>query len=212
MSTAIKAIIFDLDGVLVEAKKWHYEALNRALNLYGYNISLQDHLTLYDGLPTREKLKILSGRVGLPVTYHKLVNDLKQMYTLDLIEDLCEPIDEQCFAIKRLKDEGYRLAVASNSVRASVHRMLQKSDTIDFFDLILSNQDVQKPKPNPEIYFSAAQQLGVQPSECLVLEDNHNGIAAAQAAGANLLVIENVAEVTYDNINNFLQKNTQELV
>ncbi|WP_185022353.1 HAD hydrolase-like protein, partial [Pseudomonas fluorescens] len=60
----IKAVIFDMDGVLIEAKDWHYDALNKALNLFGYNISRHDHLTSYDGLPTAHKLEMLSVEHG----------------------------------------------------------------------------------------------------------------------------------------------------
>jgi beta-phosphoglucomutase len=69
----IKAIIFDMDGVLVEAKEWHYKALNRALELFGYQISRYDHLTTYDGLPTSKKLEMLSLESGLPKELHKFI-------------------------------------------------------------------------------------------------------------------------------------------
>ena len=66
----IKAVIFDMDGVLIDAREWHYEALNRALRLFGMEISRTDHLTTFDGLPTRRKLEMLSSTNGLPVELH----------------------------------------------------------------------------------------------------------------------------------------------
>ena len=72
--TKIKAIIFDMDGVLIDAKDWHYEALNRALKLFGYNISRYDHLVTFDGLPTRKKLEMLTREHGLPPSLHGFLN------------------------------------------------------------------------------------------------------------------------------------------
>ena len=77
--TKVKAVIFDMDGVLIDAKDWHYEALNRALNHFGYNISRYDHLVTFDGLPTRRKLEMLTREQGLPNALHKLINELKQI-------------------------------------------------------------------------------------------------------------------------------------
>jgi beta-phosphoglucomutase-like phosphatase (HAD superfamily) len=71
--TRIKAVIFDMDGVLIDAKEWHYEALNRALTVYGFGISRHDHLATYDGLPTNTKLEILSREQGLPRSLHGVI-------------------------------------------------------------------------------------------------------------------------------------------
>src|SRR5579872_1178148 len=77
----IKLVLFDMDGVLIDAKDWHYEALNRALGHFGLTIGRDEHLTLYDGLPTRRKLEMLSKSRGLPAKLHRFINDLKQNYT-----------------------------------------------------------------------------------------------------------------------------------
>lgn len=81
----IKAVIFDMDGVLIEAKDWHYEALNKALNLFGHTISRHDHLTTYDGLPTSRKLNMLSVEHDLPVELHNFINEMKQAYTMEIV-------------------------------------------------------------------------------------------------------------------------------
>ena len=77
---------------------------------------------------------------------------------------------------------------------------MQKSNLLDFFEFYLSNEDVSKAKPDPEIYNVAIKKLGLNPSECLILEDNENGIQAAIASGAHLLKIKNFQDVTYENI------------
>jgi HAD superfamily hydrolase (TIGR01509 family) len=200
MSPKIAAVVFDMDGVLIDAKDWHYEALNRALELFGYNISRYDHLVTFDGLPTRRKLEMLSRERGLPASLHGFLNELKQIYTLELAHARCKPIFQHEFALSNLKQMGYKLAVASNSIRNSIEVMMDKSNLKPHLDLILSNQDVVQGKPHPEIYQKAIHGLGLTPEQCLVVEDNENGIKAATDAGAHLLVVEAVTDVTLDTI------------
>jgi HAD superfamily hydrolase (TIGR01509 family) len=200
MTEAIKAVLFDMDGVLIEAKEWHYESLNRALALFGFEISRYDHLVTYDGLPTRRKLEMLSRERGLPTGLHGLVNDLKQKYTMEIVHSKCRPTFHHQYALSKLKARGLRLAVCSNSIRQTVDQMLSRAGIHHWFDLTLSNEDVAKAKPDPEIYSSAMARLGLLPSQCIVVEDNQNGIRAATAAGAHVLAVENTDDVTYENI------------
>ncbi len=196
----IKAVIFDMDGVLIDAKEWHYEALNRALGLFGYEISRYDHLVTYDGLPTSKKLEMLSMEKGMPVKLHKFINELKQQYTVDKIFTDCHPVFYHEYALSTLKTNGYRLAVASNSIRNTVELMMDKSSLLPYLDFFLSNQDVTKAKPDPEIYLTAIHRLKLLPEECLVVEDNKNGIAAGKAAGAHVMEVNHVYDVNYENI------------
>lgn len=196
----IKAIIFDMDGVLIDAKEWHYEALNKALKLFGYEISRYEHLVTYDGLPTAKKLEMLSIEKGLPVGLHKFLNELKQQYTIDKVYQSCRPLFTHEYALAKLKNEGFKLAVCSNSIRYTVELMMEKANLMQYLDFYLSNQDVKMPKPHPEIYTTAIKRLGFLPEECLVAEDNHNGIEAAIKAGAHVMQVTNVFDVNYENI------------
>jgi beta-phosphoglucomutase len=196
----IKAVIFDMDGVLIEAKDWHYEALNKALRLFGMEISRYNHLVTYDGLPTRKKLEMLSKEQGLPIQLHEFINQMKQQYTMELIQSQCKPRFHHEYALSRLKQEGYRLAVASNSIRNTVQVMMKKSALMGYLDFSLSSQDVTTGKPDPEIYVQAMQRLGFRPEQCLVVEDNENGKQAARASGAWLMEVSEVEEVNYPNI------------
>jgi beta-phosphoglucomutase len=196
----IKAVIFDMDGVLIDAKNWHYEALNKALGLFGMEISRYDHLVTYDGLPTKKKLEMLTSERGLPIGLHDFINAMKQEYTMEIVYSRCKPRFFHEFALSRLKKEGYRLAVASNSIRQTVEAMLQRAALIDYFDFYLSNQDVEIGKPNPAIYIKAIEKLGLSPKECLIIEDNENGIKAAKASGAWLMEVDEIEEVNYQNI------------
>lgn len=196
----IKAVVFDMDGVLIEAKDWHYHALNRALELFGYTIQRHEHLTTFDGLPTKKKLEILSVQSGLPIELHAFINEMKQHYTMEIVYTQCKPRFNHEYALAGLKARGMRLAVASNSIRQTVQVMMDKSHLASYLDIQLSNEDVQRAKPYPDIYQRAMEQLGVAPHECLVVEDNENGIKAATDAGAHVLVVQSVDEVTLDNI------------
>ncbi|VAW58676.1 Hydrolase in polyol utilization gene cluster, haloacid dehalogenase-like family [hydrothermal vent metagenome] len=202
----IKAVIFDMDGVLIEAKDWHYEALNRALGLFGQSISRYDHLVTYDGLPTMMKLEMMTVERGLPRSLHEFINDIKQQYTLDMVFTRCKPTFTHQFALSQLKKDGYKLGVASNSVRITVESMMNKSALAEYLDFMLSNQDVEKPKPDPEMYNNAISYLGLTPQECLIVEDNENGIKAARASGAYVLEVLSVDDVNYKNITNKIKK------
>lgn len=196
----IKGIIFDMDGVLIDAKEWHYEALNAALKLFGSEISRYDHLVTFDGLPTKKKLEMLSLEEGFPKKLHDFVNDLKQQYTMEIVYAKCKPVFQHQYALAKLSAEGFRLAVGSNSVRKTIDVMMEKAGLAKYLDFFLSNEDVMKSKPDPEIYTTAIQRLNLLPEECLIVEDNDKGIKAALAAGAYLLKVENPDDVRYDKI------------
>lgn len=196
----IKAVLFDMDGVLIEAKDWHYESLNRALEHFGMPISRHEHETIYDGLPTKKKLEMLSQDKGLPRSLHEFINNLKQQYTVELVHTCCRPRFLQEQALSELKRNGYKLAVCSNSIRATVELMMEKAALTPYLDLMLSNQDVAKSKPAPDIYLKAMELFGLSPKECLVVEDNENGIKAATASGAHVLVVESVSDTNISNI------------
>ena len=196
----IKAILFDMDGVLIDAKDWHFEALNKALRLFGHEISRYDHLHSFDGLPTRNKLRMLSEEAYLPESLHGFINDMEQQYTREIIEMKCKPVFQHEYALSKLRNQGYKIAVCSNSIRSTIENMMQKASLLQYLDLIMSNEDVQKAKPDPEIYVTAMQRLRLAPQECLVLEDNKNGIKAAVDSGARLLRVNDIYDVNYLNI------------
>jgi|SaaInlStandDraft_4_1057021.scaffolds.fasta_scaffold16388_4 beta-phosphoglucomutase len=202
MISKIKAVIFDMDGVLIEAKDWHYDALNRALNLFGHAISRYDHLVTFDGLPTVTKLDMLTLERGLPPKLHEFINELKQKYTLELVYQHCKPRFDHEYALSNLKSQGYRIGCGSNSVRDSIEIMLEKSDLMKYMEVVVSAQEVSLPKPSPEMYEKIISSFDLAPEECLIVEDNENGIKAARESGAHVLVVKEVDEVNIENITN----------
>lgn len=204
--TKIRAILFDMDGVLVHAKDWHYESLNLALEDVGYHpISREDHLAYYDGLPTRKKLERLAKEQHIPQRAIEEINRTKQVYTLQHIEERCVPNPRHLEALKKLKDDGYRMGLCSNSVRETVELIVTKTQLGPYLEFTLSYEDVARPKPDPAMYIEAMRRLGAMPKETLVLEDNTNGIEAARVAGAHVMVITSVTEVTYARIGDFIR-------
>ena len=196
----IKAVIFDMDGVLIDAREWHYDALNKALRLFGVEINRYEHLVTFDGLPTKKKLEMLTSEGRLPAGLHGFINDLKQDYTMDIVHSSCRPIFHHQYALAKLKKEGYHIAVCSNSVRNTIKVMMEKSGLMPYLDFFLSNEDVKHSKPHPEIYTTAIERLGLSPEECLIVEDNENGVKAAMASGANLFRVSSPDDVNYFNI------------
>lgn len=202
----IKYIFFDMDGVLIEAKDWHYEALNKALRLFGIEISRDDHLEIFDGLPTRVKLDMLSLESNLSLGLHSFINEMKQIYTTDLIHQFCKPRFVHQYALSHLKMDGYKMSVCSNSVGSTVNLMMQKSDLAKYLDVQFSADDVESPKPEPDIYLSSMKYFGAKPNECLIIEDNENGVKAARASGAHVMQVKEVDEVNYQNITSIISK------
>lgn len=191
----IKAILFDLDGVLVDMPKGHFEALNRALSLFGARINEDEHYSYFNGLPTRKKIEELERTGRLPEGLKEFINTIKQQYTKELIPKYCVPEYSKIIMMQRLKQEGFLIGCCSNSVRDTLHLMLQSAQLFDFFDVIIGNDEITNAKPDPEIYLTAFERLGVTPKEVTIVEDAPHGIAAAKASGAQVIEVRGVEDV-----------------
>lgn len=204
----IKLVIFDLDGVLVEAKQIHYDTLNTALEEVDgkFVITSQEHLSVYDGLKTFQKLELLTKNKGLPVDKYDSIWKRKQELTLQAITKL-EPNPRLIELFKNLRDAGYQLACCSNSIRRSVLVMLSKIGVIEYMDLILSNEDVKNSKPHPEIYWKAMSVMGVLPEETLIVEDSPHGLLSASRSRARVLRVDDSHDLTLEKILTKLKQN-----
>tara|TARA_Y100000592_G_scaffold78259_1_gene123006 strand:- start:2029 stop:3432 length:1404 start_codon:yes stop_codon:yes gene_type:complete len=210
----IKLIIFDLDGVLVEARDIHYEAMNRALSLIDtkYCISREEHLAKYDGLSTKKKLSLLTIEKGLPENFYDDIWKNKQKCTQQVIRDTVKDTDEIHTSIKNdiaeLSSMGYKIYCCSNSIKSSVRLMLSRAGYIEYFDEYFSNEDVKNPKPHPEIYMRAMVHAAVKPKETLIIEDSHIGRKAAHESGAHVMGVKGLEEVKIKNIKSNIDKYT----
>ena len=190
----IKLVLFDLDGVLIDAKKLHYDALNLALGKT-YSISEEEHTNIYDGRKTREKLDMLTKQKGLPAELHDQIYEKKQNLTIKLISDL-KPIPEIVKLFKELEWQGYKIGVCSNSIRRTVLTALAKTELMEYCSLTLSNEDVKNSKPHPEMYWKAMSMMGALPEETLIVEDSPPGLLSAQRSRANYVRVDNPYDVT----------------
>jgi len=198
-----KLIIFDLDGVLVEAKKIHFDTLNQALREVArsekYVISEAEHLSIYDGLKTNQKLELLTKNKGLQTDTYKWVWNRKQDLTIEAISEL-QPDLQKIELFRELRNMGYKLACASNSIRRSVLVMLAKIGIIEYMDLIISNEDVKNSKPHPEMYWKAMSMMGCLPEETLIVEDSPHGLLAASRSRANVLRVDSPKDLVISKI------------
>ncbi len=193
--------IFDLDGVLIDSKELHFEALNEALRTIGpeFEISHREHSTKYDGLSTKRKLEMLHLEKSLALHHFDTVWKLKQEITVRMLGEIKR--DEELISfMKYLKKQGIKVAVASNSVRNTIDIILTNLGIVDYFSLILSNEDVKSPKPHPEIYWKTMIHSEVLPDNTVIFEDSYVGRLAAQRSGAKLIPIENRRDLTWQKI------------
>ena len=190
-------IIFDLDGVLIDSKEVHFKALNISLSEIDpkFVISEEEHHKIYDGLPTRKKLILLGEQKGLSDEYFEKIWNRKQEATIELLSE----INKNELLIKnfqKIKDRNIKLACASNSISSTVDVVLKQLGIFKYFDLILSNESVEFPKPHPEMYWKAMLEMKVFPEKTVIVEDSPVGRIAAKNSGANTMFVQNSSELT----------------
>jgi HAD superfamily hydrolase (TIGR01509 family) len=191
-----KLVIFDLDGVLIDSRELHYDALNEALRKVGqeFVISREEHLSTYDGLNTTRKLELLSEQKGLDRKYFNQIWQDKQNATFDLIRKL--PANNTAkYIIDELKKKGWKVAVASNSIRETIRIALNTIGILGDVDYIVSNEDVKRTKPFPEMYWKCMTALNTLPKNTIIVEDSHIGRQGAIDSGAILYPVENANDL-----------------
>lgn len=196
-----KLIIFDLDGVLIESRELHFESLNTALAKvdHKYVITREEHLSKFDGLSTTKKLEMLSQSRGLDRKFFDQIWNDKQTATFELIKQIPQNDNlRQLFAV--VKEQGIKIAVASNSIRETVKLALLSVGVMEYVDYYVSNEDVKRPKPFPEMYWRCMTELNAIPKSTVIIEDSHIGRQAAIDSGAHLVPVTDSADLTEDKI------------
>jgi beta-phosphoglucomutase-like phosphatase (HAD superfamily)/dTDP-glucose pyrophosphorylase len=208
-----KLIIFDLDGVLLDSRDIHYDALNAALNKIDakYVITRDEHLSLYDGLSTTKKLEMLAKNKSLPPEYNNQIWEDKQKATLSIFNNL-----QRDFRLieyfSRLKERGYQISVASNSIRNTVKLVLIRLGILEFVDYYVSNEDVKRTKPFPEMYWRCMIACNALPKNTVIIEDSHIGRQGAVDSGAHLIPVENRFDLNVDKITKAIEYLSQDRV
>jgi HAD superfamily hydrolase (TIGR01509 family) len=202
-----KLVIFDLDGVIIDSRELHYEALNEALRKVGkqYVISREEHLSTYDGLNTTKKLQLLNQTKGLPSDKFDQIWKNKQEETFKLIP--YAPKNPSInYIVYQLKLRGWKIAIASNSIRETIRIALDSINILKDVDYIVSNEDVFNPKPFPEMYWKCMIALKALPKNTIIVEDSHIGRQGALNSGANLYPVKDSYEL---DANKFLNMITE---
>lgn len=204
----MKLVLFDLDGVLVDSRDLHYEVLNRALSAIGdeYIINRKEHLTKYDGLSTKQKLAKLTEERGLPIESHDSIWKHKQELTFIALDEFVTESQKLIGIFAELKSIGYMVAVASNSIRRTIDIVVRNLGISQYVDLIVSNEDVKQPKPNPEIYLHTMTHFGVSPYNTFIFEDSYIGRQSAFMSGATVCPLNNSTDLTSDYVKSCLSQ------
>ncbi len=182
-----KALIFDLDGTLVDSMPAHFKSWCAALKNQGHKgVFPEDVFYAMGGRPTRDIVATLNGEQDLDldadaVAYAKKVAYLKHLELVELIPEVAEVVKAHRGKVP--------MAIASGGSREVVEKTLQKLGISDWFDEVVTATDVANGKPAPDIFLEAAARLEVDPKECVVYEDARPGILAARAAGMEVIVV-----------------------
>lgn len=196
-----KLVVFDLDGVLIETREFHFQSLNQAISQIDskFVITREEHDTVYNGISTVKKLEMLTKHKNLPVEYHNIIKQTKQNLTFEYLKSFS--VDTKLVEIfKKLKEHGCSIAVASNSIRKSVNISLVRLGIMEYIDYSVSNEDVRRPKPFPEMYWECMTMLNYVPRDTIIIEDSPIGQQAAIDSGAHLLSVDNPRDVTWELI------------
>ena len=205
-----KLIIFDLDGVLIDSRDAHFAALNHALASFDakYVISRDEHLSVYDGLPTTKKLERLAETRGLPREWFDKIWALKQEFTVSMLSALKPNLSAIRIAVQ-LRSRGWKIAVASNAIRETVYTALNAIGVLPYVDYFASNEDVHHAKPFPEIYWKCMITLQALPKDTVIVEDSHIGRQGATDSGAHLYPVENVQDLQEDRLMTWIDQHEQ---
>lgn len=221
----IEGVIFDMDGVIMDSEPIHYKVEKAILGNFNEPFELQDHAR-FVGQTTRDLWKTLCEERNLSQSFEVLALLDNADYMEELKSGEIAPIDGVVDLIKGLQSQEVPMVVASSAIRQNIEVVIDRLDIKQFFEGYVSGQDVEKTKPNPDIFLKAADLIKVEPAKCLVIEDAKHGVEAAKAAGMfcigykNLnsgnqdlsradMVVDHLSDINLDKVNSLLKnKNT----
>ncbi|MGM0438489.1 MAG: beta-phosphoglucomutase [Bacillota bacterium] len=201
MKNNLKAIIFDLDGVVTDTAEYHYKSWKTSLKEEGINFTKKDNEKLR-GLSRRDSVKTIAQTKDIYFSKQKEDEIMykKNNYYQEIIVDLDKEdmIDGIYEILLELKNEGYKMAVASASRNAK--QVIKSLELDDFFEVIADGNSVNKSKPAPDLFLFTAKEMGFKPEKCLVIEDSKAGVKGAKKAGMKVVGIgpkERIGEADY---------------
>jgi beta-phosphoglucomutase-like phosphatase (HAD superfamily) len=176
----IEALIFDCDGTLCDSMPAHYAAWTKVLEPVGMTLERERYLS-FAGTPSQRVIPMLAEEQGITLPDFPSLNRAKEDSFLD-VAHLLQPI-EAVVSVARENRGKLKMAVASGGVRRLVMRQLEQLEIVDWFETIVTAEDTERHKPDPDVFLEAARRLGVAPERCRVYEDGEPGIEAARRAG-----------------------------
>ena len=187
MPQAFRAVIFDLDGVLADSEPWWNEIDSKLLAEYGVSYRGEYHRKVL-GVSYRLAVEFYKKAFGLSASIEELMRRRGEIATEFFANRVCL-FPSTKTTLERLREMKVQLAVATSSVSASARPFLDRHGLTPFFDVIVTGDEIERGKPDPDIYLRAVKKLGIGADACLVIEDALSGIAAGKAAGMRVVAI-----------------------
>jgi beta-phosphoglucomutase len=195
----LRAVIFDFDGVIVDSETLHFNAFNRLFAQYNIEITVKDYYRDYLGLTDFECIELISsrGKLGLNKTQISELLNRKNKIFNELANKNAAIIDGVMDFLQMLKAQKLPMAICSGALMAEIEPILKKNRLRAFFDVIVSADDIKKGKPDPEGFLLALKKLNektkkqISANQCIVIEDSHWGLEAAEAAGMKTIAVTN---------------------
>ncbi len=182
----MKAVIFDMDGVIVDNHDYHHEAWMQFCMKYG--LTVQGDPARFFGMTNTDILTNIFPDHLSHVQLYEYAGEKEKLYR-GLYQGNIEPAEGLEALLAELQNAGYRLAVATSAPPENVDFVLGNTNLHLYFDAVVDSSMVSKGKPDPEVYLKTALELGLDPSVCMVVEDSVAGIASAKAAGMKVVAI-----------------------
>lgn len=180
--TRTRAVLWDMDGTLVDSADYHWQAWRDTMAREGHPITHDQFLASF-GQRNDSILRQWLGAQATPELIERVGDAKEALYRQHVRQQGIEPLPGVSQWVSRLHQQGWRQAIASAAPRKNVKTILEALHTADYFEAIVSAEDVHRGKPDPEVFLVAAAKLDVPPSHCIVVEDALHGIEAARAAG-----------------------------
>lgn len=187
----MKAVIFDMDGVIIDSEPIHFEVDIQTMKDFGCSIS-KEELNKYVGTTNEYMFTDIKNKYKLDKSVEEIINYRCELVKRKVIESDLVAIEGIIDLLKNIKSKNIPAAIASSSPRDFIEVVVSKFGIEDYFSCILSGEEVENGKPAPDIYVETAKKLGISPEECVVIEDSKNGVLAAKKAGMKCIGFKNV--------------------
>lgn len=178
----IKAVIFDMNGVIIDDEDIHEIAFKSALDKYNAHFNHEDYLKIFGGRTDEEGIEVLAKKLGRNDIPTDKVTQEKQKQYFNLFPQNKKTFKGVVGLVKSLSKQ-YKLALTTSATKKEANMILKEFNLTDYFPTVITSNDITRGKPDPQPYLLTAEKLNLNPSDCIVIEDSGNGVLSAKAAG-----------------------------